>query len=118
MGEVRKNTGLTGWQELGKTLSDSLKGILASINTALSGVNWEKVGKSIGQFLGSIDWVGIWSSVGKTIGNAFNSIMTIAISALKEDPAGVIGALSTVFGVILTAKTIKDCLVKLVSLQV
>ena len=107
MGEVRKNTGLTGWQELGKTLSDSLKGILTSINTALSGVNWENVGKSIGQFLGSIDWVGIWSSVGKTIGNAFNSIMTIAISALKEDPAGVIGALSTVFGVIFAAKTIK-----------
>lgn len=78
MGEVRKNTGLTGWQELGKTLSDSVKGILTSINKALSGVNWEKVGKSIGQFLGSIDWVGIWSSVGKTIGNAFNSIMTIA----------------------------------------
>ena len=107
MGEVRKNTGLTGWQELGKTLSDSVKGILTSINKALSGVNWEKVGKSIGQFLGSIDWVGIWSSVGKTIGNAFNSIMTIAISALKEDPAGVIGALSTVFGVIFAAKTIK-----------
>jgi hypothetical protein len=107
MGEVRNNTGLTGWQELGKTLSDSVKGILTSINKALSGVNWEKVGKSIGQFLGSIDWVGIWSSVGKTIGNAFNSIMTIAISALKEDPAGVIGALSTVFGVIFAAKTIK-----------
>lgn len=107
MGEVRKNTGLTGWQELGKTLSDSVKGILTSINKALSGVNWENVGKSIGQFLGSIDWVGIWSSVGKTIGNAFNSIMTIAISALKEDPSGVIGALSTVFGVIFAAKTIK-----------
>lgn len=107
MGEVRNNTGLTGWQELGKTLSDSVKGILTSINKALSGVNWENVGRSVGQFLGSIDWVGIWSSVGKTIGNAFNSIMTIAISALKEDPAGVIGALSTVFGVIFAAKTIK-----------
>lgn len=108
MGEVRKNTGLTGWQELGKTLSDSVKGILTSINTALSGVKWENVGKSIGQFLGSIDWVGLWSSVGKTIGNAFKSIMTIAISALKEDPAGVIGALSTVFGVIFAANTIKS----------
>lgn len=107
MGDVRENTGLTGWQELGKTLSDSVKGILTSINTALSGVDWSNVGKSIGQFLGSIDWVGIWSSVGKTIGNAFKSIMTIAISALKEDPAGVIGALSTVFGVIFAAKTIK-----------
>ena len=108
MGDVRENTGLTGWQELGKTLSDSVKGILTSINTALSGVKWENVGKSIGQFLGSIDWVGIWSSVGKTIGNAFKSIMTIAISALKEDPAGVIGALSTVFGVIFAANTIKS----------
>lgn len=108
MGDVRENTGLTGWQELGKTLSDSVKGILTSINTALSGVKWENVGKSIGQFLGSIDWVGIWSSVGTTIGNAFKSIMTIAISALKEDPAGVIGALSTVFGVIFAANTIKS----------
>ena len=27
MGEVRKNTGLTGWQELGKTLSDSVKAV-------------------------------------------------------------------------------------------
>lgn len=108
MGDVRENTGLTGWQELGKTLSDSVKGILTSINTALSGVKWENVGKSIGQFLGSIDWVGLWSSVGKTIGNAFKSIMTVAISALKEDPAGVIGALSTVFGVIFAANTIKS----------
>ena len=108
MGDVRENTGLTGWQELGKTLSDSVKGILTSINTALSGVDWASVGKSIGQFLGSIDWVGIWSSVGKTIGNAFKSIMTVAISALKEDPAGVIGALSTVFGVIFAANTIKS----------
>lgn len=108
MGDVRENTGLTGWQELGKTLSDSVKGILTSINTALSGVKWENVGKSIGQFLGSIDWVGIWSSVGTTIGNAFKSIMTVAISALKEDPAGVIGALSTVFGVIFAANTIKS----------
>ncbi len=107
MGKVRENTGLTGWQELGKTISDSVKGILTSINTALSGVDWSNVGKSIGQFLGSIDWVGIWSSVGTTIGNAFKSIMTIAISALKEDPSGVIGALSTVFGVIFAAKTIK-----------
>lgn len=108
MGDVRENTGLTGWQELGKTLSDSVKGILTSINTALSGVDWENVGKSIGQFLGSIDWVGIWSSVGTTIGNAFKSIMIVAVSALKEDPAGVIGALSTVFGVIFAANTIKS----------
>lgn len=98
MGEVRKNTGLTGWQELGKTISDSIKGILDTINTALSTVEWSKVGKAIGDFLGEIDWTGILASLGRTIVNALFTVIKIAFSAFINDPVGVSKSLVTVLG--------------------
>lgn len=96
MGKVDARTGLTGWQELGKTISDSIKGILDTINTALSTVNWSDVGKSIGHFLGSIDWTGIIGKVGSVIANALFSALKIAISAFATDPIGVSKALVVV----------------------
>lgn len=107
MGEVRQNTGLTGWQELGQSISKTITGFATTINTALAGVKWEDVGKAIGQFLGSIDWVGVWSSLGSVLANALKSILTIAISALKEDPAGVLGALSSAMVAIFTVNAVK-----------
>lgn len=107
MGEVRPNTGLTGWQELGESISKTITGFATTINTALAGVKWEDVGKAIGQFLGSINWVEIWGSLGSVIANALKSILKISISALKEDPAGVIGALSSVFMAIFTVNAVK-----------
>lgn len=98
MGEVRKNTGLTGWQELGKTISDSIKGILDTINTALSTVEWSKVGKAIGDFLGEIDWTGILASLGRTIVNALFTVIKIAFSAFINDPVGVSKSLVAVLG--------------------
>lgn len=98
MGEVRKNTGLTGWQELGKTISDSIKGILDTINTALSTVKWSKVGKAIGDFLGEIDWTGILASLGRTIVNALFTVIKIAFSAFVNDPVGVSKSLVAVLG--------------------
>lgn len=98
MGEKRKNTGLTGWQELGKTISDSIKGILDTINTALSTVEWSKVGKAIGDFLGEIDWTGILASLGRTIVNALFTVIKIAFSAFVNDPVGVSKSLVTVLG--------------------
>lgn len=96
MGKVDSRTGLTGWQELGKTISDSIKGILDTINTSLSTVNWSEVGKSIGQFLGSIDWTGIIGKVGSVIANAIFSALKISISAFATDPIGVSKALVVV----------------------
>ena len=96
MGKVDARTGLTVWQELGKTISDSIKGILDTINTALSTVNWSEVGKSIGHFLGSIDWTGIIGKVGPVIANALFSALKIAISAFATDPIGVSKALVVV----------------------
>lgn len=98
MGKVDSKTGLTGWQELGKTLSDSVVGILNTLNTAFATVKWEEVGKSIGQFLGKIDWSGVLGGVGKLISNALFSSLKIAISAFKADPIGFSKALIAVLG--------------------
>lgn len=98
MGEVRKNTGLTGWQELGKTISDGIKGILDTINTALSTVEWSKVGKAIGDFLGEIDWTGILASLGRTIVNALFTVIKISFFAFVNDPVGVSKSLIAVLG--------------------
>lgn len=103
MGKVRKNTGLTGWQELGKTISDGLKGILDTIDTALSTVNWWEVGKSIGDFLGQIDWIGIFVRLGKVIAKALFSAFKAGISAFANDPLGV-GTLATVLASVFAYK--------------
>lgn len=104
MGEVRKNTGLTGWQELGQTISKSITGILDTINTALSTVKWEEVGKALADFLINIDWWGILGKLLTVLGNTLSALVKTAISAIAENPAGVIKALTGAFALIFTVK--------------
>lgn len=104
MGKVDKRTGLTGWQELGKSISDGLKGILDTIDTALSTVNWWEVGKAIGDFLGQIDWIGIFVRLGKVIAKALFSAFKAGISAFANDPLGVAGTLATVLASVFAYK--------------
>lgn len=108
MGKVDKRTGMTGWQELGQTISKSITGILDTINTALSTVKWTEVGKAIGQFLGSVDWFGIIGKTGKVIANALFSALKVAISAFAEDPIGVSKAIISVLGVLFAYNKIKS----------
>lgn len=108
MGKVDKRTGLTGWQELGRSISTSITGILDTINTALETVKWDEVGKAISGFLTSIDWWGILNSLATTLGTVLKSAVTTAISAIAEDPAGMIKALSGIFAIVFAAKQIKS----------
>lgn len=107
MGKVDSRTGLTGWQELGKSLSDSVKGILETLNTAFGTVDWKEVGRSIGQFLGEIDWGGILSNVGELIGNALWASLEVAISAFAEDPKGVASAVVVALTGVFALKKLK-----------
>jgi hypothetical protein len=107
MGEVRKNTGLTGWQELGKTISDGITGILDTIDTALSTVNWSEVGKAIGDFLSEIEWGKTLLKVGKIIVKALFSALKVAISAFARDPLGIAFKLSTVIAGFMAYKKFK-----------
>ena len=107
MGEVRKNTGLTGWQELGKTISDGITGILDTIDTAHSTVNWSEVGKAIGDFLSEIEWGKTLLKVGKIIVKALFSALKVAISAFARDPLGIAFKLSTVIAGFMVYKKFK-----------
>lgn len=107
MGEVRKNTGLTGWQELGKTISDGITGILDTIDTALSTVDWWEVGKAIGDFLAEIEWGKTLLKVGKIIVKALFSALKVAISAFARDPLGIAFKLSTVIAGFMAYKKFK-----------
>ncbi len=108
MGEVDSRTGLTGWQEMGKTISDSISGILTTINTALKNVKWEEVGKAISGLLTSIDWWGIFANLIKTLSTVLKSVVTTAIFAIAQDPAGMIKALTGMFAILFSAKQIKS----------
>lgn len=107
MGEVRKNTGLTGWQELGKTISDGITGILDTIDTALSTVNWWEVGKAIGDFLSEIEWGKTLLKVGKIIVKGLFNALKVAISAFIRDPLGIAFKLSTVLIGVFAYKKLK-----------
>lgn len=107
MGEVRKNTGLTGWQELGISISSTIKGIVDTIKTSLLNVNWGEVGKAIGQFIGSIDWLGILANVGSLIVTALFSSIKVAIKAIATDPVGLAKALTAVLSTIFVYKKLK-----------
>lgn len=107
MGEKRKNTGLTGWQELGKTISDGITGILDTIDTALSTVNWWEVGKAIGDFLAEIEWGKTLLKVGKIIGKGLFNALKVAISAFIRDPLGIAFKLSTVLIGVFAYKKLK-----------
>ena len=107
MGEVRKNTGLTGWQELGKTISDGITGILDTIDTALSTVDWWEVGKAIGDFLSEIEWGKTLLKVGKIIAKGLFNALKVAISAFIRDPLGIAFKLSTVLIGVFAYKKLK-----------
>lgn len=104
MGKVRKSTGLTGWQELARSISTSITGILDTINTALKTVKWEEVGKAIADFLTNIDWWGILGKLLTVLTNTLSAVVKTAISAIAENPAGVIKALTGAFALIFTVK--------------
>lgn len=86
MNKKNKQTGLNGWQELGKSLSDGIKGIATSITTALDTVKWEQVGQAIADFIGSIDWGGVVWSLGKMAKSLVKAIGTTITAQTKKDP--------------------------------
>ena len=89
MGEVDPRTGLSGWAELGKTISDAAKGLLDTIIEVLDGADWNAVGKAIADFLGQVDWLGIFFKLGRAIVKALWGAIKAAFSAFTSDPIGV-----------------------------
>ncbi len=55
MGKKNADTGKTGWEELGVSISESLSGITETISTAIKKINREDITNAISQILDNID---------------------------------------------------------------
>ena len=79
MNKIDPETKMTGWETLGKDISNSISGITISITKALEKVKWKKVGKSIADFIGGINFGEIGWNLGK-LGNALANALYDVVS--------------------------------------
>ena len=86
MNKVDKSTGMSGWQELGKTITEGIKGIATALTTALESVDWDSVGQGIGDFLKELDWETILTSVAKAIKTALEALLKTYLASFKAAP--------------------------------
>ena len=80
-----KGFGKSGWEKIGKTISNTFSGFSTTITTALNTVDWEYVGQCIGDFISGIDFgkvtidlAKLALSVGKAIAKAIKGSMETA----------------------------------------
>jgi hypothetical protein len=93
MNQKNKDTGMTGWETLGATIGDSIKGLANSITTALKNVHWEDIGVAIADFLKGLKWKEILSSIKDVLASAIKGLFKMAIAAIKKNPSDVLSAL-------------------------
>ncbi|MCM1236062.1 MAG: hypothetical protein NC489_38735, partial [Ruminococcus flavefaciens] len=74
MNEVNEETGLNGWEAMGKGISKSISGIATTIIVALKKVKWKKVGKAIFDFISNIEWNQIGIDLAKMTNALVNAI--------------------------------------------
>lgn len=86
MNDVDPETGLTGFQALGKSISESISGIAGTITTALKGVDWTTVGQSIGDFIASIDFGKVAWDLTKLAANLFSAIVDAVSGFVEKAP--------------------------------
>lgn len=119
MGQVNKDTGLNGWQELGKTISDGIKGITTSISTALITVKWDQVGQAIATAIGSIDFAGIAWDFGDLALKILGAIAEAIQGAFAQSPVetAIITALGFIKLSTLTTKTFENAATKILEVM-
>lgn len=71
---------------LGKTISTWAKGLLDTIISFLEKVDWSLVGKRIGEFLVSLDFVGIGKKVARAIWDAISAGLEVVVGSFKVAP--------------------------------
>lgn len=76
--------GTIDWAEAGRTLSDSLKGILNTITTGLREIDWAQIGTSIKDFISNVDWAGVAGGIAEALGTLAGGIASALWSALGD----------------------------------
>ncbi len=106
------------WGKAGKTLSDGIKKLLKLIQVTIAKTDWGKIGEDIGNFLASIDWVGILTGLLDLIADGLGALYDLVIGFIKglgfakwlKDNLGV-----DLVGWFTTAKNIFTNLIKFIS---
>lgn len=79
------DSGMTGFQKLGKTISGLATGLMDMVSEALDNIKWDEVGQSVIDFFTSIDWVNLFTKAielkGK-ISNAMWELFKLAVKAI------------------------------------
>lgn len=70
----------------GQDLSNIVIGIFDWIRNAIKSVDWEQVGRDIGDFLRGIDWEGIMDSIGHAAYEALKAALELWLGSLKSAP--------------------------------
>ena len=79
------DSGMTGFQKLGKTISGLATGLMDMVSEALDNIKWDEVGQSVVDFLTSIDWVDVITSaitLKKKISDAMWELFKLAVEAM------------------------------------
>ena len=98
------------WSKAGQTVGKAIIGIFNEISTFLQQVDWEAIGKDVGQFLSNIDWNKIIKDLFVIISDAVKSAFGLVKGSLEGltddglDPieAAFIGLGATISGIKLT----------------
>lgn len=86
------------WFEAGKDTSDLISGIFDWFSSAIDNVNWDQIGRNIGDYLRGIKWNQIFNSVGRLIYNVLKATIELWLGSFSKDP---VGTLTITFGAIL-----------------
>ena len=110
MSATDKETGLNGWQKLGQTLSDIVKGALTAINKVLGDPETRgMIGSAIKDFFDSFDYPGIKESIKEL---AINLVKLFGQSFFSAMQSGnfreALGDIGKVFRTILVLKLVKS----------
>jgi len=86
LGDVDKETKLTGWEKIGKTLSDGILGILKILNKTLGDKEIrDKIGKGITELLNQIRFSEIISQSAELVGNIAKGFASVMIAVFKSE---------------------------------
>lgn len=70
--------------QLAEKAGDIVIGFFNAISDTISGINWEKIGEQITEFLVNVDWNGVIDSVGEAIGTALGAAVELFKGLIKK----------------------------------
>ena len=72
------------WSALAKGFSDFAINFLNGITEAVSGVDWQQLGRDVAQFLREVDWAGVFDAFCEAVGAVFGGLLAF-FQGLIED---------------------------------